>query len=44
MKDADLLGFPLQVVLGDRSLQEGKVEMKIRRSGERLLLEPEALS
>ena len=43
MKDADLLGFPLQVVLGDRSLQEGKVEMKIRRSGERLLLEPEAV-
>ncbi|MBL7033378.1 MAG: proline--tRNA ligase [Candidatus Delongbacteria bacterium] len=43
MKDADLLGFPLQVILGDRTMAEGKVEVKIRRSGERLLVEPEAV-
>ena len=27
--------MPLQVVVGDRKLKEGKVEVKIRKSGER---------
>jgi prolyl-tRNA synthetase len=30
-KDADLIGFPLRVAIGKRSLQEGKVELKWRR-------------
>jgi len=31
-KDADLIGLPLQVILGKKFLEEGKVELKIRRT------------
>jgi prolyl-tRNA synthetase len=34
-KDADLLGMPLQVIVGDKKLKENKVEVKMRRTGER---------
>ncbi len=34
-KDADLIGIPLQVIVGERGLKENKVEIKNRRSGER---------
>jgi len=30
----DLIGLPYQLVIGPRGLKEGKVEVKIRRSGE----------
>jgi len=33
--DADLLGMPLQVIVGDKKLKDGKVELKLRASGER---------
>ncbi|VBB08054.1 proline-trna ligase class iia [Lucifera butyrica] len=33
-KDADLIGYPLRVIIGPKTLQEGKVEVKVRRSGE----------
>ena len=33
--DADLIGWPLQVVVGKRGLAEGKVEVKLRRTGEK---------
>jgi len=33
--DADLIGWPLQIVVGKRGLTEGKVEMKLRRTGEK---------
>lgn len=33
--DADLIGWPLQVVIGKRGLAEGKVEIKRRRTGDR---------
>ncbi len=33
--DADLIGWPLQVVIGQRELDEGKVEAKLRRTGEK---------
>ncbi len=33
--DADLLGFPLQILLGPRSVQTQTIELKIRRTGER---------
>ncbi len=33
--DADLLGMPLQVIVGERKLKEGLVEIKIRKTGER---------
>lgn len=33
--DADLLGMPVQVVVGDRKLKENKVEVKLRKTGKR---------
>ncbi|WP_203294387.1 proline--tRNA ligase [Maricaulis parjimensis] len=38
---ADLIGLPYQIVIGPRGLKEGKVELKIRRTGETLELSPE---
>lgn len=32
----DLIGLPYQLVIGPRGLKEGKVEVKIRRTGEKL--------
>ena len=32
--DADLIGLPIRITLGNRSYKEGKVEVKYRRSGE----------
>jgi prolyl-tRNA synthetase len=34
-KDADLLGMPLQIIVGDKKLKENKIELKIRKTGER---------
>jgi prolyl-tRNA synthetase len=34
-KDAELIGFPLQVVAGSKKVKEGKVELADRRSGEK---------
>lgn len=34
-KDADLLGIPIQLVFGKRSLNKGDVDLKIRWSGEK---------
>jgi prolyl-tRNA synthetase len=34
-KDADLIGIPVRVTVGKRSLAEGKVEIKLRRESER---------
>ena len=33
-KDADLLGIPLQIIIGDRTLKENAVELKIRKGKE----------
>jgi prolyl-tRNA synthetase len=30
-KDADLIGFPLRVVIGEKNFKDGKVELKMRR-------------
>jgi prolyl-tRNA synthetase len=38
-KDADLLGMPIQVIVGDKKLNEKNVEVKIRRTGERFDVE-----
>ena len=32
--DADLIGLPIRITIGNRSLKEGKVEVKIRETGE----------
>ena len=34
--DADLIGVPLQIIVGERGLKENMVEVKIRETGERL--------
>ena len=37
-KDADLLGFPMQIVIGSKGLAKGLIEAKDRRTGERIEL------
>lgn len=37
-KDADLIGIPLRVTIGPKNLQQGKVELKIRKTGESQLI------
>ncbi|HEV8629330.1 MAG TPA: His/Gly/Thr/Pro-type tRNA ligase C-terminal domain-containing protein, partial [Thermoanaerobaculia bacterium] len=39
-KDADLIGIPLRLVVGAKSLADGKVELSRRRDRERQLVEP----
>jgi prolyl-tRNA synthetase len=36
-KDADLLGIPLQVIIGKNSLKQGLLELKERRSGRKVI-------
>ncbi|MCA3643140.1 MAG: proline--tRNA ligase [Hyphomicrobiales bacterium] len=38
---ADLIGLPWQVIVGPKSLAEGKVELKRRSTGDRVLVTPE---
>ena len=33
--DADLIGWPIQVVIGKRGLADGKVEVKLRKTGQK---------
>jgi prolyl-tRNA synthetase len=37
-KDADLLGMPFQVIVGEKNLAQGKIEIKERRTGTRTLV------
>lgn len=37
--DADLIGMPIQIILGEKNYKNNKVEVKIRRTGERMLVE-----
>jgi prolyl-tRNA synthetase len=37
--DADLLGMPIQIVIGERKIKDNKCEMKIRKTGERFDVE-----
>jgi prolyl-tRNA synthetase len=39
--DADLLGFPIRVVVSPRNLKEGKAEIKLRNEGDASLVELE---
>ena len=39
-KDADLIGFPIRVTIGEKSLAKGGVEVKLRATGEMKLLPP----
>ena len=40
-KDADLIGIPLRVTLGERNLKKGLVEIKKRKTGEVSLVKKE---
>jgi prolyl-tRNA synthetase len=40
-KDADLIGIPLRVTLGEKNLKKGLVEIKRRRTGDVLLVKKE---
>jgi prolyl-tRNA synthetase len=40
LKDADLVGLPVQVVVSPRNLAKGTVEVKNRWSGERRYVKP----
>lgn len=42
--DADLIGWPLQIVVGKRGLAEGVVEAKLRRTGEKKQIALESFS
>ena len=42
--DADLIGIPIQVIVGERGLKENKVEIKLRKSGERFTVALEEIS
>ncbi len=41
--DAELIGIPIQVVIGEKNMKEGLVEIKKRESGEKLLINKEHL-
>jgi prolyl-tRNA synthetase len=41
--DADLIGAPFQIIVGDKSLAEGVVELKIRRTGTKSRMPPSDL-
>ncbi len=37
-KDADLLGMPMQVIVGERNLKQGNIELKFRKTSERKIV------
>jgi len=37
-KDAELLGIPIQIIVGPKNLGEGKIEIKVRKTGESQLI------
>lgn len=39
--DADLIGIPVQLIAGEKNMKQGNVEIKIRRTGERLIVKIE---
>jgi prolyl-tRNA synthetase len=40
-KDADLLGMPFHVIIGDKGLKNGQIEIKRRKTGERIMIKLE---
>ena len=42
-KDADLLGIPLQLIVGEKNLSNGNVEIKERRTGNREIMQIETV-
>ncbi len=40
-KDADLIGIPIQIIIGEKNLAQGLIEIKLRRTGQRLKIKSE---
>jgi prolyl-tRNA synthetase len=43
-KDADLIGIPLRITIGEKNLERGLVEIRRRRNGETMVIEREKVS
>ncbi|MBR5162811.1 MAG: proline--tRNA ligase, partial [Schwartzia sp.] len=35
-KDCDLIGYPLRITVGPKAVEEGKIELRVRKTGETL--------
>jgi len=42
--DADLIGLPLRVTVSERAFKSGGLELKVRRNGETVIVQPEHIS
>ena len=42
-KDADLIGFPIQVIIGEKNLEKGKVEIKTRKNKKSELIDSKGI-
>jgi len=42
--DADLIGIPYQIIAGEKNFKNGKVEIKVRRTSERIIVGTEELT
>jgi prolyl-tRNA synthetase len=42
--DADLIGIPIHLIIGDKSLKQGKIEVKNRQTGEKSLIDMNKLA
>ena len=43
LKDADLIGIPIQIIIGEKNIQKGQFELKERATGKVELLRQEAI-
>jgi len=41
--DAELIGIPLQIIIGEKNIKEGLIEIKNRKTGEKLLIRKEII-
>lgn len=41
--DADLIGLPIQIIVGNKNLSQGNFELKIRKTGERKIVKTEEI-
>ena len=42
-KDADLVGFPIQVIIGEKNLEKGKIEIKTRKTKKSELIDEKSV-
>ena len=43
LKDADLIGLPIQITIGEKNIRQGKIELKQRAKSKRALFQQEDL-